>query len=67
MLFFLIFYSSEKNNIKYNNISKQILGSTTVFNIDKSSKKCFLSIIKDHLTLKIGLMTVENSPLPPKK
>ncbi len=47
--------------------SHNILSSTAVFNTD-NNKKCFLSskslYLKDHVTLKTGVMTAANSALP---
>ncbi len=70
MLFFLNFYS-----IKYP--EKGIIISTimlTGFSIDNNNK-CYLehqinllkSFLKDHMTLKTGLMVVESSALPLNK
>ncbi len=52
---------------KWNMYFTNILNSATVFNID-NNKKCLLStksecFLKDHVTLKTGVMASENSVL----
>ncbi len=73
MLFCWTFYSSnnpEKNGMYSIMVLTKILNSTTVFNINNNNnKKVFLEhqisilklFLKDHLTLKTGVMTDENS------
>ncbi len=71
MLFFWTFYLSNDLESKSITILAKILRSTTIFNIDDdNNKKCFLGtksfqwFLKDHVTLKIGVMAAENSALP---
>jgi len=43
MLFFRTLHSSKNPEKKMILVSREVLSSTTVFNIDNNKKKCFLS------------------------
>ncbi len=58
MLLFWSFYSS-KNPEKQNIMLTKTLSNTTVLNINNNKKKK----LKEHETLKTGVMTAENSAL----
>ncbi len=58
-----LFQINAEKNLKI--LKKCITVSTTVFNIDNNNK-CFYNklFLKDHVTLKTGVMDAENSTLP---